>query len=73
VLHRLLVDLVDSENPSGTSTELKEQFLAALRRDFPRERTPVILAPLLYSEQFNYTLEQLNPSSVALPNKVVRR
>ena len=63
--------LLDAENPSGTSTELKEQFLLALRKEFPRERTPVILTPLLYAEEFNLTLDQLNPTSISLPRSVV--
>lgn len=71
VLYHLLEHLVDSENPSGTSTELKDQFLAALKKEFPRERTPVVLIPLLYPERFNLTTDQLNPTSVSLPRTVV--
>ena len=30
-------------------------FVQTLRRDFPRERVPVVLAPLLYREQLDIT------------------
>ena len=71
VLHHLLLHLVDAENPSGVSQELREQFVSALRREFPLERTPVVLTPLLYPEKSNLSIDQLNPTTLSLPRSVV--
>lgn len=71
VLHDLLLHLVDAENPSGVSQELREQFVSALRREFPLERTPVVLTPLLYPEKCNLSIDQLNPTTLSLPRSVV--
>ena len=34
----------------GVSEELRDSFLRTLRKDFPRDRVPAVLAPLLYAE-----------------------
>ncbi|XP_077542745.1 CCR4-NOT transcription complex subunit 1 isoform X6 [Haemaphysalis longicornis] len=51
VLHHLLIELLgkNSEN-FGVPDELKETFFENLRKDFPQDRVPVVLAPLLYGE-----------------------
>ena len=56
VLHLLLSHLLQgSEEEVGVSKETIETFVQTLRRDFPRERVPVVLAPLLYREQQDIT------------------
>ncbi|XP_043501500.1 CCR4-NOT transcription complex subunit 1 isoform X2 [Polistes fuscatus] len=48
VLHLILSQVFHIPNQFGVSSEAKEKFLKNLRRDFPRELVPVVLAPLLY-------------------------
>lgn len=56
VLHVLLSHLIlHSEEEIGVSSVNVETFVETLRRDFPRERVPVVLAPLLYREQQDIT------------------
>lgn len=43
--------MLDEEDKFGISTDLLEDVLNFLRRDYPRELVPVILAPILYKEQ----------------------
>ncbi len=56
VLHVLLSHLIlIPEEEVGVSAESTQTFIETLRRDFPRERVPVVLAPLLYREQQDIT------------------
>jgi len=71
VLHLLLLHLLDAANPSATSTQLRDQFIGSLRKDFPSERTPVVLSPLLYDDCYDITTDQLNPTNLSLPRSVV--
>lgn len=48
VLHLILSQTFHTANPYNLPAEAKEKFLKNLRRDFPRELVPVVLAPLLY-------------------------
>ncbi|KAG8039882.1 hypothetical protein G9C98_000611 [Cotesia typhae] len=48
VLHLILIETLKDQNSYGLSSETKEKFLKNLKRDFPRELVPVVLAPLLY-------------------------
>lgn len=48
VLHLILSQAFHTANPYNLPTETKEKFLKHLRRDFPRELVPVVLAPFLY-------------------------
>ncbi|XP_076649788.1 CCR4-NOT transcription complex subunit 1 isoform X4 [Halictus rubicundus] len=50
VLHLILSQALYAANQFGLSSEAKEKFLKNLRRDFPRELVPVVLAPLLYPD-----------------------
>ncbi|XP_012340948.1 CCR4-NOT transcription complex subunit 1 isoform X3 [Apis florea] len=50
VLHLILSQAFHSANQFGLLSEAKEKFLKNLRRDFPRELVPVVLAPLLYPD-----------------------
>lgn len=61
VLHLLLSHLLQgSEEDVGVSQESINTFVDTLRRDFPRERVPVVLAPLLYREQLDITEDRWN-------------
>ncbi|XP_011168409.1 CCR4-NOT transcription complex subunit 1 isoform X1 [Solenopsis invicta] len=48
VLHLILIQAFNTANPYNLPTETKEKFRKHLRRDFPRELVPVVLAPFLY-------------------------
>ena len=48
VLHLILFNVLEESNRIEISSQLKEKLLKNLRRDFPRELVPVVLAPLLY-------------------------
>lgn len=48
VLHLILSQTFHTSNPYNLSSVAKEKFLKNLRRDFPREVVPIVLAPLLY-------------------------
>lgn len=71
ILHELLLQLMSGEDVCGVSTKLRDQFISALKREFPRERAPVVLIPLLYGEQNNLGSDQLNPTTLSLPRSVV--
>ncbi len=56
VLHILLSHLIlNPEEEVGVAFDSIQTFIETLRRDFPRERVPVVLAPLLYREQQDIT------------------
>ena len=56
VLHLLLSHLLESpQDEVGVNKEAIETFVRTMRQDFPRERVPVVLAPLLYREQRDIT------------------
>lgn len=48
VLHLILTETLTDKNLYGLSSETKKTFFKNLKRDFPRELVPVVLAPLLY-------------------------
>ena len=51
VLHILLSYILDLPKEDNLlSEEQKELFLNSLRKDFPKERVPLVLSPLLYSK-----------------------
>jgi CCR4-NOT transcription complex subunit 1 len=71
VLHRLLSHLLLSpEDEVGVARESIDAFVQTLRRDFPRERVPVVLSPLIYREQEDITEDRLVPVSVSLASSV---
>lgn len=47
--------ILNSEEEVSASSDSIQAFIETLRRDFPRERVPVVLAPLLYREQQDIT------------------
>lgn len=42
------------------AADSQEAFLEAIRKDFPRELVPVVLAPLIYQEHSDLPLQKLN-------------
>ncbi|XP_052816540.1 CCR4-NOT transcription complex subunit 1-like isoform X2 [Mya arenaria] len=59
VLHLLLAHLIQSREQFGIGIDQKEAFLATLRKDFPRDRVPVVIGPLLYPETEDISVEKL--------------
>jgi CCR4-NOT transcription complex subunit 1 len=65
VLHTLLLYLLQhSEQDLGLTRDTVEAFIGAIRQDFPRERVPVVLAPLLYQQETDITEDRLVSSVV---------
>ncbi|KAL1130932.1 hypothetical protein AAG570_012173 [Ranatra chinensis] len=60
VLH-LILNKVLSEGSEqfGITNETKEVFLRNLRRDFPRDLVPIVLAPLLYTDNSELSMDKL--------------
>jgi hypothetical protein len=56
---------------SGIVTETKETFLKSLRRDFPRELVPIVLAPLLYPSKSDLPMDKVNQDSSTMTNTMV--
>ncbi|XP_065520064.1 CCR4-NOT transcription complex subunit 1 isoform X6 [Lathamus discolor] len=64
VLHLLLSHLLFGQKGAfGVGQEQIDAFLKTLRRDFPQERCPVVLAPLLYPEKRNILMDRILPDS----------
>ena len=56
VLHLLLSHLLESpKDEVGVNADAVETFVRTMRQDFPRDRVPVVLAPLLYREKQDIT------------------
>ena len=69
VLHLLVVHLIRNKDNFGIGNDQKEAFLSTLRKDFPHERVPVILGPLLYPESEDLALDKLTDTS-SMPKSV---
>nr|XP_033796481.1 CCR4-NOT transcription complex subunit 1 isoform X3 [Geotrypetes seraphini] len=64
VLHLLLSHLLFGQKGAfGVGLEQIDAFLKTLRRDFPQERCPVVLAPLLYPEKRDILMDRILPDS----------
>ncbi|XP_020559839.1 CCR4-NOT transcription complex subunit 1 isoform X6 [Oryzias latipes] len=64
VLHLLLSHLLfGQKGASGVGQEQIDAFLKTLCRDFPQERCPVVLAPLLYPEKRDIPMDRILPDS----------
>ncbi|KAI9537970.1 CCR4-NOT transcription complex subunit 1 [Dissostichus eleginoides] len=64
VLHLLLSHLLfGQKGASGLGQEQIDAFLKTLCRDFPQERCPVVLAPLLYPEKRDILMDRILPDS----------
>ncbi|XP_072278890.1 CCR4-NOT transcription complex subunit 1 [Pyxicephalus adspersus] len=60
VLHLLLSNLLFGQKGAfGVGQEQIVAFLTTLRRDFPQERCPVVLAPLLYPEKRDILMDRI--------------
>ncbi|KAF4094314.1 hypothetical protein AMELA_G00011610 [Ameiurus melas] len=63
-LHLLLSHLLfGQKGTSGVGQEQIDAFLKTLCRDFPQERCPVVLAPLLYPEKRDILMDRILPDS----------
>lgn len=63
-LHLLLSHLLfGQKGASGVGQEQIDAFLKTLCRDFPQERCPVVLAPLLYPEKRDILMDRILPDS----------
>lgn len=69
VLHLLVVHLIRNKDNFGIGNDQKEAFLSTLRKDFPHERVPVILGPLLYPESEDLAVDKLTDIS-SMPKSV---
>lgn len=69
VLHLLVVHLIRNKDNFGIGNDQKEAFLTTLRKDFPHERVPVILGPLLYPESEDLAIDKLTDTS-SMPKSV---
>ena len=68
MLHLLLSHLFESpEQDVGVNSEALDTFVRTMRQDFPRERVPVVLAPLLYREQQDITEDRWAGQYTAVP------
>ncbi|XP_056008647.1 CCR4-NOT transcription complex subunit 1-like isoform X3 [Ostrea edulis] len=63
VIHLLLTSLFKCKDNFGIGTEQKEVFIRTLKKDFPFERVPVILGPLLYPDAEDLFIEKLADTS----------
>nr|XP_046203566.1 CCR4-NOT transcription complex subunit 1 isoform X22 [Oncorhynchus gorbuscha] len=64
VLHLLLSHLLfGQKGASGVGQEQIDAFLRTLCRDFPQERCPVVLSPLLYPEKLDILMDRILPDS----------
>jgi len=71
VLNLILKSLFGPGETLGVTPETKEVFLKNLRRDFPRELVPVVLAPLLYSYSSDLPMDKLNQDSSNMANTML--
>lgn len=55
----------------GISKEVKEVLLQNLRRDFPLEVAPVLLAPLIYSDNPDRPMDKINQDMSSISNSMV--
>lgn len=63
-----LVSITNLIYSPGVNSETKESFLKNLRRDFPRELVPVVLAPLIYPNKPDLPMDKLNQDSSIMAN-----
>ncbi|XP_028263294.1 CCR4-NOT transcription complex subunit 1 isoform X5 [Parambassis ranga] len=72
VLHLLLSHLLfGQKGASGVGQEQIDAFLKTLCRDFPQERCPVVLAPLLYPEKRDILMDRILPDSGELAKTIM--
>ncbi|XP_054632178.1 CCR4-NOT transcription complex subunit 1 isoform X13 [Dunckerocampus dactyliophorus] len=72
VLHLLLSHLLFGQKGAiGVGQEQIDAFLKTLCRDFPQERCPVVLAPLLYPEKRDILMDRILPDSGELAKTIM--
>lgn len=55
----------------GITKEVKYNLLQNLRRDFPLEVAPVLLAPLIYPDNPDRPMDKINQDTSSIPNTMV--
>lgn len=55
----------------GISKEVKNNLLQNLRRDFPLEVAPVLLAPLIYPDNPDRPMDKINQDTSSISNTMV--
>lgn len=56
---------------SGISKEVKKVLLINLRRDFPLEVAPVLLAPIIYPDKPDHPMDKINSDTSTIPKIMV--
>jgi CCR4-NOT transcription complex subunit 1 len=68
VLHLILSHVFNVDDQLfGISKEVKKVLLLNLRRDFPLEVAPVLLAPLIYSDKPDHPMDKINSDTSTIP------
>ncbi|PAA59243.1 hypothetical protein BOX15_Mlig027984g1 [Macrostomum lignano] len=71
MVHLILTKLREEPHRFGASKDLIEAFLRVLRKDFPKQRVPVVLAPLLYAETEDLPVSKAFREPTSLQQMVV--
>ncbi|XP_066906424.1 CCR4-NOT transcription complex subunit 1 isoform X2 [Halyomorpha halys] len=72
VLHIIITQVIsDSSEQLGVTSETKEAFFRNLCRDFPRDLVPIVLAPLLYSDNSELSMDKLLSDSMNMSHNMV--
>lgn len=71
-LVRFIKNEMLNRNFPGITAETREVFLQNLRRDFPRELVPIVLAPWLYPEDTELSMDKLVSDATAMSHAMVR-
>ncbi|KAJ9577751.1 hypothetical protein L9F63_005671, partial [Diploptera punctata] len=72
VLHLILTNLLfGPKDQFGITPETGDAFLKNLRRDFPRELVPVVLAPLLYPYKPDLLMDKVNQDNTTMTNTML--
>ncbi|XP_064641680.1 CCR4-NOT transcription complex subunit 1-like isoform X3 [Lineus longissimus] len=67
VVHLLLTQFLQRRDQFGIGTDQKEAFLKALRKDFPVDRVPIVLFPLLYPDKQDPAIPRITLDAVNMP------
>ncbi|XP_050542433.1 CCR4-NOT transcription complex subunit 1-like [Daktulosphaira vitifoliae] len=71
VLHLILNQVLKVDDQFGIDKDIKKALLENLRRDFPLEVVPVLLAPLIYSEKLDCPMEKINQDISSISNTML--
>ncbi|XP_072169675.1 CCR4-NOT transcription complex subunit 1-like [Diadema setosum] len=72
ILHLLLTHLLcRSPDQFGLGSVQQEAFLQTLKKEFPVERVPVVLAPLLYGDKQDILMDRVITDNTTIPKGVM--